>query len=46
MQILTERWGRMEQWLAEGLEAGGLDRAALSRLKGSDPRKVVLAELL
>ena len=35
-----------QQWLAEGLEAGGLDRAALSRLKGSDPRKVVLAELL
>ena len=35
-----------EQWLGEGLEAAGLDRADLSRLRGSDPRKVALAELL
>jgi REP-associated tyrosine transposase len=30
----------------EGLAAAGLDRVDLSRLKGSDPRKVALAELL
>jgi REP-associated tyrosine transposase len=35
-----------EQWLREGLAAAGLDRVDLSRLKGSDPRKVALAELL
>ena len=35
-----------EQWLAEGLQAAGLARRDLARLKGSDPRKVVLAELL
>jgi hypothetical protein len=35
-----------EQWLAEGLQAAGLDGTDLSRLKGSDPRKVVLTDLL
>ncbi len=35
-----------ERWLNEGLAAAGLNRADLSRLKGSDPRKVALAELL
>ena len=35
-----------ELWLRKGLAAAGLDRADLSRLKGSDPRKVALAELL
>jgi len=35
-----------EQWLAEGLKTAGLARAELPRLKGSDPRKVSLANLL
>ncbi len=33
-------------WLARGLKAGGLKRGSLSKLKGSDPRKVLLADLL
>ena len=35
-----------EAWLAEGLKAGGLKRSGLAAVKGSDPRKVLLADLL
>lgn len=35
-----------ERWLKEGLAAAGLGEEELGRLKGSDPRKVLLAELL
>jgi hypothetical protein len=35
-----------EQWLADGLQAVGLTKEDLSKLKGSDPRKVALARLL
>lgn len=34
------------EWLASGLKAGGLKPSALSKVKGSDPRKVLLADLL
>ncbi len=33
-------------WLARGLKAGGLKPGSLSKVKGSDPRKVLLADLL
>ena len=33
-------------WLARGLKAGGLKSSSLSKVKGSDPRKVLLADLL
>ena len=35
-----------QRWLQEGLEAAGLAREDLSSVRGSDPRKVSLAELL
>jgi putative transposase len=35
-----------ERWLAEGLEAAGLNAVELKRLPGSDGRKAALAELL
>jgi hypothetical protein len=35
-----------ERWLAEGLRAAGIDPADLHGLKGSDPRKLALADLL
>lgn len=35
-----------QQWLARGLKAGGLSAGSLSKVKGSDPRKVLLADLL
>ena len=35
-----------EVWLARGLRAAGLKSAVLARIQGSDPRKVLLAELL
>ncbi len=35
-----------EQWLAQGLEAAGLETGELERLPGSDARKAALAELL
>jgi REP element-mobilizing transposase RayT len=35
-----------EQWLEQGLAAAGLSEEDLGQLKGSDPRKVALAELL
>ncbi|MBE7497729.1 MAG: hypothetical protein HS117_22525 [Verrucomicrobiaceae bacterium] len=34
------------QWLARGLRAGGLKPGGLAGVKGSDPRKVLLADLL
>jgi hypothetical protein len=33
-------------WLVEGLKAAGLKRGELAGVKGSDPRKVLLADLL
>ena len=33
-------------WLARGLKAGGLKTNGLAKVKGSDPRKVLLADLL
>ena len=35
-----------ERWLKDGLKAAGLDAHQVTRLKGSDPRKLALAELL
>lgn len=35
-----------ERWLASGLKAAGLKTSELAGLKGSDPRKLALAELL
>jgi REP element-mobilizing transposase RayT len=35
-----------EAWLARGLKAGGLKPRSLAQVKGSDPRKVLLADLL
>ena len=35
-----------EAWLARGLKAGGLRAGGLARVKGSDVRKVLLADLL
>jgi hypothetical protein len=35
-----------EVWLNAGLKAGGLKEADLMGLKGSDPRKMLLADLL
>ena len=34
------------EWLARGLKAGGLKTSGLAKVKGSDPRKVLLADLL
>ena len=34
------------EWLVRGLRAGGLNPGCLSKVKGSDPRKVLLADLL
>lgn len=35
-----------EAWLVEGLKAAGMKRRELAQVKGSDPRKVLLADLL
>jgi len=35
-----------EQWLTAGLKAAGLKRSELNRIKGSEVRKVLLADLL
>lgn len=35
-----------EAWLTEGLKAAGMKRRELAQVKGSDPRKVLLADLL
>jgi len=37
---------RAEQWLREGLAAAGLKEKELTATRGSDPRKVALAQLL
>ncbi len=34
------------EWLVKGLKAGGLKPCDLARVKGSDPRKVLLADVL
>lgn len=34
------------EWLGRGLKAGGLKKCDLAKVKGSDPRKVLLADLL
>jgi hypothetical protein len=34
------------EWLARGLKTGGLKTSGLAKVKGSDPRKVLLADLL
>ena len=34
------------EWLVRGLKAGGMKSSALSKVKGSDSRKVLLADLL
>lgn len=34
------------EWLARGLKAGGLHPGSLAKVKGSDPRNVLLADLL
>ncbi len=39
-------WQQAERWLREGLAAAGLSEADLARLKGTDARKVALADLL
>jgi putative transposase len=35
-----------ERWSVKGLKTAGLDEKDLRALKGTDPRKLVLAELL
>jgi REP element-mobilizing transposase RayT len=35
-----------QEWLTRGLKAGALKTSGLAKVKGSDPRKVLLAELL
>jgi hypothetical protein len=35
-----------QEWLARGLKAGGMKTSSLAKVKGSDPRKVLLLELL
>ena len=35
-----------QEWLTRGLKAGGLKTSNLAKVKGSDPRKVLLADLL
>jgi hypothetical protein len=37
---------RAERWLREGLAAAGLDEKDLLETRGSDPRKIALAQLL
>ena len=37
---------RAERWLREGLAAAGLEEKELLRTRGSDPRKIALAQLL
>ena len=39
-------WQQAERWLQEGLSVAGLAEADLTGLKGTDARKVVLADLL
>ena len=57
MRLPTRRWvwltfglhpagHRDEAWLKKGLMAGGLKPDGLAQVKGSDPRKALLADLL
>ena len=45
-QVTAHSVAQAERWLAEGLQAAGLVAKDLAGLKGSDPRKLALAELL
>ena len=45
-QVTAHSEEQAERWLDEGLTAAGLVVKDLSGLKGSDPRKLVLAEIL
>jgi hypothetical protein len=45
-QVTTHSEEQAERWLAEGLQLAGLVARDLRGLKGSDPRKLALAELL
>lgn len=46
-ELMREHGERQaETWLARGLRAGGLKPGSLAQVKGSDPRKVLLADLL
>ncbi len=45
-QVTAPSEAQAERWLAEGLKAAGLLAKDLAGLKGSDPRKLALAELL
>jgi hypothetical protein len=46
LPMFPVRTGRRWCGLARGLKAGGLKPGSLSKVKGSDPRKVLLADLL
>ena len=45
-QVLDHGQQQAELWLRAGLKAAGLDAQQVTQLKGSDPRKLALAELL
>lgn len=45
-QVKAHGGEQAERWLAEGLQVAGLVAKDLPDLKGSDPRKLALAELL
>ena len=45
-QVAAHSEEQAGRWLAEGLQAAGLAEKDLSGMKGSDPRKLALAELL
>jgi hypothetical protein len=45
-QVTAHGEEQAKRWLAEGLKAAGLMARDLPGLKGSDPRKLALAELL
>jgi len=45
-QVTAHSEEQAERWLADGLKAAGLMAKDLPALKGSDPRKLALAELL
>ncbi len=45
-QVTVHSEEQAQRWLVEGLKAAGLAAKDLAGLKGSDPRKLALAELL
>ena len=45
-QVKSHGEEQAERWLEEGLKTARLDEKDLRALKGTDPRKLVLAELL